>query len=297
MVEDFEKDGVYRAKEIEETAGGKGLNVARVVKCLGETVITSGFIGGKNGEIIEEKLDELQISNMFVKIKGQTRNCIAILSNDSSQTEILEAGPRISEEEKERFLMKYEEILKRSNIVCASGSIPENVSKDIYKELIYRGKKHNVKFLLDTSGEGLKKGIEALPYLIKPNKDELIELTGKDIKTDEDIILCGKELIKKGIEIVVMSLGEQGSIIFHKSNIYKVKLPNIKVINPVGSGDSMIAGFAVALERGYDIEKMIKFASASGTANAMEKETGKVSEKVVKELINKIQIEEIRRYC
>ncbi|WP_432663270.1 1-phosphofructokinase [Wukongibacter baidiensis] len=295
FVTDFQKDGVFRAKETQETAGGKGLNVARVIKSLDEPVITTGFIGGKNGQIIEEKLNELQIIDEFVKIEGETRNCIAILSDDSSQTEILESGPSISQKEIDKFLVRYDEILSKATILCASGSIPHNLPRDIYKELILRAKEYNVKFLLDTSGDGFKTGIESAPYLVKPNKEELEELTEISIESEEDIIISGKELLKKGIEIVVISLGGEGSIVFSRDNIFKVKLPNVTVVNPVGSGDSMIAGFAVALKRGYSIEKMIKFASATGTANAMEKETGKVSREIVMELMDKIKVEVISK--
>lgn len=293
LVNNFKKDGVFRALETDQTAGGKGLNVAKVVKLLGEDIITSGLIGGKNGEIIEEQIDKLNINNEFVKIKGETRNCIAILSNDSSQTEILEAGPIISNEEVDKFLNKYDEILKKASIICASGSIPQNIDSNIYKELICRAKQRNVKFLLDTSGEALKEGIKATPFLIKPNKDELVGLTGINIKCDEDMIKCGKKLIDSGIEIVVISLGGEGSIVFYKDKIFKVRLPKVEVVNPVGSGDSMIAGFAVALERGYKLEEMIKFASAAGTANAMENETGKVSLEIIEDIIDEIEVKEI----
>ncbi|SHK07871.1 1-phosphofructokinase [Paramaledivibacter caminithermalis] len=293
IIENFKKNGVFRVKEMSETAGGKGLNVAKVVKLLGEPVAVSGLIGGKNGDIIEEKLMNLGITNEFVKIKGETRSCIAILSNDLSQTEILEAGPSISQEETERFLKKYDEMIKRTTIICASGSIPQNVPSSVYRELISRAKNNNVKFLLDTSGKALKEGIKALPYLIKPNKDELIELTNVEIKSEKDILNSGIKLVQKGIEVVVISLGGEGCIVFNKDRIYKTLLPKVEVVNPVGSGDSMVAGFAVALEKGYSFKKMIKFASAVGTANAMEHETGKVSKDVVEDLMNKIEIEEI----
>lgn len=293
MIDNFQKNGVFRAKEVVQTAGGKGLNVAKVVKLLGEPVVTSGFIGGKNGNIIEEKLSKLEIVNEFVKIKGETRNCIAILSKDCSQTEILEYGPTVTEEEIEKFLMRYDEILEKSTIICASGSIAQNVPIDIYKKLVLRAKMNNVKFLLDTSGKALEEGIKACPYLIKPNKDEIMAYTDTKVYSEENIIEAGKKLIQSGIEVVVISLGEKGAIVFHRRKIYKILLPKLEVVNPVGSGDSMIAGFAVALERGYSFEKMIKFASATGTANALEKNTGKVSKEIVEELLNRIKIEEI----
>lgn len=296
MVDNFHKNGIFRIKDMAQTAGGKGLNAARVVKLLGEPVIASGLTGGKNEEIIKEELNELEIINRFIKIKGETRNCIAILSDDSSQTEILEPGPLVTEKEINEFLYIYDEILEDSTIICASGSIPENVPVDIYKELIERAKINSIPFLLDTSGRALKEGIKASPYMIKPNRDELMSLTDMEINSEKDIIKRGKRLIESGIEVVVISLGGEGSMIFHGNKIYKVLLPKVHIINPVGSGDSMIAGFAVGLKRGYNFEEMIKFASAVGTANAMEKETGVVSKKIVNDLTKRIKIKEIKNY-
>lgn len=293
MIDSFQKNGVFRTKEMAQTAGGKGLNVARVIKLLGEGVVTSGLAGGKNGEIIEDELNKLEISNKFVRIKGETRNCIAILSDDSSQTEILESGPSVTEEEVNKFLARYDEMLKDSTTICASGSIPKGVPVEIYRELIIRAKMNNIPFILDTSGEALKEGIKASPYLIKPNRDEIKTLTDIEIESEKDIIDSGRRLIQSGIEVVVISLGGEGSIVFYRNKIYKTLLPKVKVINPVGSGDSMVAGFAIALERGYNITETIKYASAAGTANAMEEETGNVSEEIVEDLMKKIRVEEL----
>lgn len=293
MVGSFKKGKVFRAKEIQETLGGKGLNVARVIKQLDEAVMTTGFLGGRNGEFVDKGLNSLGIKNFFVKIKGETRNCIAILSEDGSQTEVLEPGPTISNDEIKRFYEKFEKLIKETSIISASGSIPDNVPIDIYNKLITRAKKENIKFILDTSGQALIEGIKASPYLIKPNKEELESIMGINIETEKDLIECGKKLNREGIEIVVVSLGKEGSIAIHKNTFYRVKIPNIKAVNPVGSGDSMIAGFAVALKKNFSFKEMIAFASACGTANAMEKETGKVSLENLKKIKNKIKIDEI----
>lgn len=292
-VDSFEKGGVFRARETQQTAGGKGLNVARVVKLLGEPVTASGFLGGRNGEFIEEELDRLGIQNCFVKIKGETRSCIAILSDDQSQTEILEQGPEITREEMKGFYRQYDEILRKTDIICASGSLPGNVPVDVYKELITKARKSKVKFILDTSGEALREGIKASPFLIKPNKEELQAIADTEITSEEDMIRCAKKISETGIEVVVVSLGEEGAIVVNSNTLFKVRNPKVKVANPVGSGDSMIAGFAVALERGFGLREMIAFASACGIANAVERETGMIKLNNVKDIENKVVIEEI----
>lgn len=293
IVDNFEKDGIFRAKEIHQTAGGKGINVARVIKLLGEPVLTSGFIGGKSGEFILDELNRLEIKNDFVHIKGETRSCIAILSNDSSQTEILEPGPEILDEEMNIFLKKYREILKKTHIVCVSGSLPKRVPVDFYKDMISEAHRFNVKFILDTSGIGLKEGIKALPYLIKPNKEELENLLNTKLKTEKDIIMGAKSLIEEGIEFIVVSLGEKGAIVLDKNRVLKVGIPKIAAKNPVGSGDSMIAGFAVALEKGFDLEKMIIFGTCCGIANAMDDQSGTVNPRNVYSMMDKVVVEEL----
>lgn len=293
MVKDFNKNGVFRAQQVEATAGGKGLNVARVIKQLGESVVTLGFLGGMNGEFIENELKKMGIINLFTKIKGETRNCIAILANDHSQTEILEPGPEITEKEINNFLKEYDNILKKSKIICASGSLPQNVPVDFYNELINRAKKANVKFILDTSGEALKYGIKASPFLVKPNRQEVQDITGIKINTERDLLKSAKILSKYAIKILVISLGSEGSVVIHDDELYKVRIPKINAINPVGSGDSMIAGFAVALARGLNFEETINFATACGTANAMEQGTGMINMKNVEFIMGNIVISKL----
>src|SRR5699024_8202885 len=138
-------------------------------------------------------------------------------------------------------------------------------------------KKQCKKFILDTSGEALKQGIEAGPFLVKPNKEELENLVGQPVTREEEITNAAKILLGKGIKIVVASLGKEGAMAFCGDHSYKIEVPEIKVVNPVGSGDSMIAGFAVSLLRDYNLESLLKMGAACGTANAMEPETGKVN--------------------
>lgn len=290
---ELEKGTVMRALKVENTPGGKGIHVANVATILGEQCIATGFLGGKTGEFIEEKLTEYKIKNDFVKVHGETRECLAIITEDLVQTEILEPGPEVSMEEQSEFVKKYKELLEDSDVIVASGSVPRNVPKNFYSELITIAKNKGKKFLLDTSGELLKSGINAKPFFIKPNRDEIEALTGRKIESDSDALEEIKRFQEKGIELVVISLGSKGSIAGYKDKFYKVTVPKVKAINPVGSGDSYVAGIAVSLERGYSIEQMLKYASACGTANAMEEETGSVKENIVNELLEKIKIEKL----
>ena len=180
-ISEVTKGSVMRASHVDNTPGGKGIHVANVVTILKEDCIATGFLGGKTGEFIEEKLNEYNIRQDFVKIQGDTRECIAIITDDLTQTEILEPGPEVKISEQDEFIKKYTELIKDSDIIVASGSLPRNIPKDFYGKLIKMANDLGKKFLLDTSGELLKEGIKAKPFFIKPNKDEIEALTGRKI--------------------------------------------------------------------------------------------------------------------
>ncbi|GAA0076833.1 1-phosphofructokinase family hexose kinase [Clostridium sp. CTA-5] len=292
-IEDIKKGQVMRARYVENTPGGKGIHVANIATILKEDCIVTGLLGGKNGEFIEEKLNAYGIKNDFIKINGDTRECLAFITDDLVQTEILEPGPVVTKREQEHFLNKYNELLEKANVIVASGSIPRNVPKNFYRKLIEFANIKGKKFLLDASGEALKEGIEGKPYFIKPNKDEIEALTGREILCEEDAIREIKFLQDKGIKFIALSLGEKGSIIGFEERFYKVTIPKVNVVNPVGSGDAYVGGIAVAIQREDDIINILKLASACGTSNAMEKETGFIKKSVVDDLFNKIIIEEI----
>lgn len=289
-ISEVTKGSVMRASHVDNTPGGKGIHVANVVTILKEDCIATGFLGGKTGEFIEEKLNEYNIRQDFVKIQGDTRECIAIITDDLTQTEILEPGPEVKISEQDEFIKKYTELIKDSDIIVASGSLPRNIPKDFYGKLIKMANDLGKKFLLDTSGDLLKEGIKAKPFFIKPNKDEIEALTGRKIESVEDAISEIKEFHKQGIELVVISLGSDGSVAGYNNKFYKVNVPKVNAVNPVGSGDSYVGGIAVALQRGYNIEDMLKYASACGTANALEEETGFVNKNTVEDLFNQISI-------
>lgn len=290
-MEKLDKGEIMRATTVENTPGGKGIHVANVATILDEECIVTGFLGGKTGEFIEEKLKDYGIKSDFVKIKGDTRECLAIITNDLIQTEILEPGPIIDNNERVNFIGKFNKLSESANIIVISGSVPQNIETGFYRELIEIANKKNKKVLLDTSGILLVNGVKGKPYFVKPNRDEIEALTGRKIECTNDAINEIRYFHNEGIEFVVISLGEEGSIVGFNNKIYKVTVPKVNAINPVGSGDSYVAGVAIGLARNYNINDVLKLASACGTANAMEKETGSVRKEIVDELIDKIRIE------
>ncbi|WP_424572081.1 1-phosphofructokinase [Schnuerera ultunensis] len=293
-LQEFEKGEIFRTEDVQYTPGGKGLNVTKVIHSFQESVMATGLLGGFSGEYISSELNQADINHNFISINGETRSCLAIISDNGVQTEVLESGPVITEDEMRKFENLYKNLIKDYDIIVASGSLPRGTPVSTYKELIAHGKAKGKKFILDTSGKALKYGIEASPFLVKPNKEELKSLIGRPLETEQDIIDGANYILNKGVNIVVVSLGKDGSLVFHKDQVYKVRVPKIKAINPVGSGDAMIAGFAISLARDYDFQYMLKFATACGTANAMEAETGKVNRDNIESIMDRVMIEEIQ---
>ena len=171
-----------------------------------------GFLGGKTGEFIEERLRRMGLPGDFVKVEGATRSCLAFLTRDGGQTEVLEPGPEISREELAAFREKYTALLARADVVAASGSLPCGVPMGFYAVLIAKARAAGVPFLLDTSGKPLAEGIDARPDFIKPNQEELAALLGYPVETAEDALQAARTLSRRGVRLVCVSLGAAGSI-------------------------------------------------------------------------------------
>ncbi|WP_297431326.1 1-phosphofructokinase family hexose kinase [uncultured Cetobacterium sp.] len=289
-IDNFEINSIFRGKG-SKTAGGKGLNVSRVLRLLGENVEASGFLGGSSGDWISSKIESIGIKDNFIKTDTETRSCIAILGK-GTQTEILEPGEKVSSNSIDKFLEFFKNNFERFEIICISGSAPQGVQNDIYKVLCEIASSKKV--ILDTSGKFLLKGIEGNPYLIKPNKEELEGMLGRELLTFSDLLEGAKEIKNKGCKNLLVSLGKDGAIFINEKNdIYRVNIPKVEIKNPVGSGDSTIAGFAYGLNKKKPIEETLKLAMACGISNAMMDETGKIDLEIVKELFDKVKIEKV----
>ncbi|MBG9983154.1 hexose kinase [Aerococcaceae bacterium DSM 111020] len=290
---------VNRVSNTIKTAGGKGLNVTRVLKDMGNDPITSGVLGGHLGKFIIDALDQQGIKNDFYQIDQETRNCIAILHDNGQQTEILESGPVLNHNIETDFLDFFEAKLLSYpiEVITVSGSLPQGIPSNFYSKLIKISSKKNIPLILDTSGNSLKESVFNLqsekPFLIKPNEEEIIALTGKGI--DNSDIYALKEALMASdlseIEWIVVSLGADGCIAKHKDKFYKVNIPSISVVNPVGSGDATIAGFALAISQSASDEDILKTGMTTGMLNTQEKLTGHVNPKNFQELFQKVTVE------
>lgn len=283
-------NSVKRSSDYGATAGGKGINVSRVLKILGESVEAFGFLGGVEGNFIADRLKALHITNRCTKIKETTRTCLNIIDQENNTMEILEAGPVISQKEKNIFLNNFKSELNRFDLITISGSMPSGLESDFYARLIKIANKADKKVVLDTSGDTLIEAIKAGPYLIKPNQEEIENITKIKLVSRDNVLKAVNKLRQMGANNIAISLGKKGMYYFSKEGDFQIKVPLVEAENVTGSGDSVVAGFASAIIRNLDIKEMLKFANACGTANALEKATARINPENLKNLIKEIGI-------
>lgn len=294
-IEDFTIDSVNRVSTIRVDAGGKGINVSKVIKSLGGNSKVVAILAGNNGTFIKKYLEEIGIENDCLFIEGETRTNIKIVDKkNNTNTDVNENGATVSTETLNEVFEKQYRNMKENDILVLSGSIPQNAPKDIYKIWIEKTKEKGIKTILDADGELLRQGIKAGPFLIKPNIHELESLFNQKVKSTEEIIKLSKNFFEYGIEIVVVSLGEEGALFIKKDMVIKAKGIKVKVESTVGAGDSMVAALAFALERGYTFEKAVRLSIACGTASVMTTGTQAADLKVIMDLENKVKLEYIK---
>jgi len=288
-----------RASRTLAQAGGKGINAARVIHTLGELVITTGFLAGLNGQMIRNGLQQEGINQQFVDVfNGESRTCLNLIDESSGESlEVLEAGLTINEADCEALTAQLGQLAATSSVIIMSGSIPAGGGTGLYRRLIEALKPSGVPVILDTSGDALLQGIEAAPFMIKPNKEEIARLSASEGFTtsgseDEQLIQTIRHLLQeKHIPCVAVSLGERGAMVGFRDKIYSVSAAKVDAVNPVGSGDSFVAGFAVALHRGYDITRSLQLASACGASNSLHEAAGMVDADEVARLADIIEVQ------
>lgn len=268
---------VNRVADVRKTAGGKGLNVTRGIHLSGYPVLATGIVGGTTGDYIKHQLTRDHINYDFYQSPFESRNCIAIL-HEGQQTEILEAGPEMSEKEVVGFKAHLETLLSPVSVITISGSLPVNFPIEYYENIIEIALRYHIPVLLDCSGETLKYTINSKfpPFLIKPNHEELGYVVNRTLSSDNLIDLQDalKHECLKNIPFIVVSLGKDGALARYHNEIYKVDIPKIDVVNPVGSGDVTLGGLAVGLLKKENIDDMLKRAMTMGMLNALEAQTG-----------------------
>lgn len=280
---------VNRLQSVMSVAGGKGVNVTKILRQFEYPVTAMGFIGGYTGQLIQERLTEMGAECHFTYIDQATRVSTNILADNGYVTEVLEPGPVISKDELNRFLSEYKRQLQRVDMVVLSGSIPQGVPEDIYETLTMLAKEAGCKVFLDTSGEALKKAVKAKPYLLKPNKKELEYLVERKLTNTEEIKEHIKKLLDSGVEKVIVSLGSKGFVYGDKEGIIEQKPVKVKAVNTVACGDCLVASFCMSEMEDTDRMQAIYKAAALAASNATTSVSAQIPMELYREFTGSLQ--------
>jgi 6-phosphofructokinase 2 len=262
-----------RILEEKSFAGGKSVDVSKVLKNLGVDNIALGFVGGFAGRELEGRLLNEGIETDFVRVSGETRTNIIIHETGTGKQLAFNArGPEIKPDELMQFIEQLEK-LPCGDVVAIGGSIPLGVSPEIYRKIISLVKKCKAKVVLDVDGEALRQGIKALPNVIKPNIHELSELAGRELNGLDDVVSAARSINQQGVEIVLVSMGAKGILLVSDGQQYLAVPPNVNVESTIGAGDSSVAGFVSGLVRGKDLKQCLIYAVAAGTATTLRQGT------------------------
>jgi len=262
-----------RILEEKSFAGGKSVDVSKVLKNLGVDNIALGFVGGFAGRELEGRLLNEGIETDFVRVSGETRTNIIIHETGTGKQLAFNArGPEIKPDELMQFIEQLEK-LPCGDVVAIGGSIPLGVSPEIYRKIISLVKKCQAKVVLDVDGEALRQGIKALPNVIKPNIHELSELAGRELKGLDDVVSAARSINQQGVEIVLVSMGAKGILLVSDGQQYLAVPPNVNVESTIGAGDSSVAGFVSGLVQGKDLKQCLIYAVAAGTATTLRQGT------------------------
>lgn len=252
----------------EYSVGGKGINVSIVLSNLGLENKTLGFTAGFVGEYIKSEVKKHGIASEFIDLPdGISRINVKIKSG--VETEINAQGPDIPSECIDELFAKLDKIISGDTLVLA-GSIPKSLPDDIYQRIMARLSDKGIKIVVDATGDLLLNVLQYKPFLIKPNNDELAEIFGLSDITQDQIVECAKKLQQKGAVNVLVSMGKHGAILVDENGqVTKIGCPKVKVVNTVGAGDSMVAGFTAGYITTGDYKYALQLGSAAGSATAV----------------------------
>lgn len=284
----FETGALNRAQTTYKFAGGKGINVSRVLKSLNTESTVLGFLGGFPGQFIKDKLQASNIQVDCVEVESDTR--INVKLKGMSETEINAPGPDINEENIQQLMNKLKGLTSEDTVVIA-GSIPYSVPSDIYAQIAELCDERQIKFVVDAEKELLNSVLPYKPVFIKPNIVELEEMFNTTLTTDDAIYEAAKRLLHKGAQMVFVSMGGDGAMLVTEEQCLKATVPKGQVVNTVGSGDSTVAGMVAGLTNGLSLTSAFRQAIACGTATAFTEDLATNEE--IKEIIYQIQIEEL----
>lgn len=295
-------DLVGRLKRIEigevntvETLGlypaGKGINVAKVLADLGTKLTVTGFLGKENEGDFVNAFDKNGLTDEFFRINGKTRINVKITETEADVTDLNFLGFDISEENWETFTSQSQNWESKYDLVAVCGSLPRGVTPKQFAHWLESLHQQGIKVVLDTSNAALTAGLHAHPWLVKPNRRELEVLVGRPLNSLEEVITAAEQLRSQGIENVIVSMGEKGSLWLNNEGVLQAQPPRCEnVVSTVGAGDSMVAGLIYGFTQGFSKEKTLRFASATSALAVTQSNVGISDRTALDEIFEKTEI-------
>ena len=291
-----------RHRTVEQTSmpGGKGVNVARVLKSLGQPVIATGLVGGVAGTRIVEQLTQMSVLSDFVRIRQESRTNTALIDpTTGEQTEINERGPEVTEQEVELFVDKLLYLAKGASMVVFAGSLPRHVDVDIYARLIRELKRMGVFTIVDTDGDPLRRAVRAEPDVVTPNVLEAEELVGHEFNDEDDHLTAVRSIVDLGAREALMTVSDGcvanvvGEEPTAPRRIIRVRIPEQEAAAAIGSGDAFLAGWVSARYSGRSVEDCLAYGVACGAESTQHLGAGLVDPARVDRLLAEVEVEHV----
>ncbi|MFI1719157.1 1-phosphofructokinase family hexose kinase [Streptomyces litmocidini] len=278
----------HRVTQVIERPGGKGLNVARVLAALGYETVATGFAGGATGATLRDQLASTPVRDELVETTGTTRRTVAVVDTASGDTtQLNEPGPTVTAAEWTAFRTRFTALLDGARAVALCGSLPPGIHVGAYAELVRLARTAGVPVLLDTSGEPLRRGIAARPDLVKPNADELAQLTGA-----REPHRATRDARRRGARAVVSSLGPEGLLAATPEGVWRATPPAVVQGNPTGAGDSAVAGLLSGLVDQAPWPDRLTRAVALSAATVLSPVAGEFDAPAYEELLTRVKVTE-----
>ena len=295
-------DLVGRLKRIEigevntvETLGlypaGKGINVAKVLADLGSKLSVTGFLGEENQSDFVQAFAQNGVEDKFYRIAGKTRINVKITETEADVTDLNFLGFEISEQDWEAFIRQSQTWESQYDLVAVCGSLPRGVTPEQFADWLESLHQQGLKVVLDSSNAALTAGLTAHPWLVKPNRRELEVWAGRSLHTVEEVIEAAEQLRSHGIENVIISMGEKGSVWLNSEGVLQAQPPRCEnVVSTVGAGDSMVAGLIYGFSQGWSKKKTLSFASATSALAVSQSNVGISDKQVLEQILAQVKL-------
>jgi len=287
-------DAVNRSVNTLDGAAGKSINVAKVLKVLGEHPVAVGILGGSRGESLRATLVALGIESDMVLVAAPARQCITVIDESAgTHTELVEESRPASHDDYDQLIAIVRRRIPGCRAAVMSGTIPPGGPPDLYFQCARLALEAGALAVVDSQGAPLMEALKAGPGLVKPNRQELAATLNVEIKDQPAAQRAMRLLAERGAQRVVITAGKDAALAFDGRQFWRILAPRIKPVNPIGSGDAFTAGLVSRLLRGDDLGEACRWASATGTANALTLMAGEVRRDDLGRLVQQVEVEPI----